>query len=129
MLNRLNFLPQDAAGDEIKNFFVRGDWRAISFEVASTLCVRAWAHTRSSQALGSNIRDDAVCIHRLATLWTSIALGNSSATVKRAAANDLCCVDQQLLANQALQILTGIEQKLALETSGGGRRGWHALVT
>ena len=66
------------------------------------LCVRAWALTRRCQAIASNIRDDAVCIHMLAALGALIALGDASATVKRAAANDLHRINHQLLANQAL---------------------------
>jgi len=38
----------------------------------------------------------------LAALGAFIALGDASATVKRAAANDLHCINHQLLANQAL---------------------------
>ncbi len=66
------------------------------------LSVRARAHTRRCQALASNITDDAVCSHGLTALGASIALGDASAAVKRAAANNLNCINDQLLANQAL---------------------------
>ena len=66
------------------------------------LCVRAWARTRRCQALASNIKDDAVCIHMLAALGAFIALGDTSATVQRTTASDLHRINQQLLANQAL---------------------------
>ncbi len=66
------------------------------------LSVRARAQTRHCQALASNITDDAVCSHKLTALGASIALDDTGAAVKRAAANDLNCINDQLLANQAL---------------------------